>query len=311
MDHTVETTANKKRKHSTDLLPSTMGACSSCYLIFLSVGLTLFFVGCSRSNPYLTASPSGFLLPNTAPSLASPQLPAQLAELERRSKLLDENNRQLTTQLAQSQQQMQLFKERSDLMQRQLVDVNNQLQQSRIASVQSSQQFRAMEERVKVEPASPERRGGARLTANTSSKIGGESLRELGYSVENDGSVVRLRVPADQLFQPGTAQLSPSATGILDRISDAFKRGYGRQRIAIEGHTDNAPLYGGNFSTNHQLASAQSNAILEHFTRRNQMPISQLFTLSQGDNYPIADNQSPINRASNRRIEFVIYPETF
>ena len=243
--------------------------------------------------------------------MASPQLPAQLAELERRAKLLDDNNRQLTTQLAQSQQQMQLFKERSDLMQRQLQDVNNQLQQSRVASAQSSQQFRGLADRVQAEQSLLERRGGAKLTANTSSKIGSEPLRDLGYPVESEGSVIRLRVPADQLFQPGTSQLTPSASGILDRISEAFKRSYSRQRIAIEGHTDNAPLYGGTFSTNHQLAAAQSNTVLEHFTRRNQLPTSQLFTLAHGDNYPIADNQNPANRANNRRIEFVIYPETF
>jgi len=273
--------------------------------------LLLTFFGCSRSNPYLTASPSGFLIPNTAPSLTSPQLPAQLAELERRAKLLDDNNRQLTTQLAQSQQQMQLFKERSDLMQRQLQDVNNQLQQSRMASVQSIQQMRGLADRVQVDQSLQERRGGAKLTANTSSKIVSEPLRDLGYAVENEGSVVRLRVPADQLFQPGTSQVTPSASGILDRVAEVFKRNYPRQRIAIEGHTDNSPLYGGTFSTSHQLAAAQSNAVLEHLTRRNQLPVSQLFTLNHGDNYPIADNQSPANRANNRRIEFVIYPETF
>ena len=282
-------------------------------VFFLVLVFTVIFTvsGCNRSNPYLTASPSGFLVPNVAPSIASPQVPAQLAELERRAKLLDDNNRQLTTQLAQSQQQMQLFKERSDLMQRQLQDVNSQLQQSRVASAQSSQQFRGLADRVQVEQSLQERRGGAKLTANTSSKIGSEPLRDLGYAVENEGGVIRLRVPADQLFQPGTSQLTPSASGILDRISDTFKRNYMRQRIAIEGHTDNAPLYGGSFSTNHQLAAAQSNAVLDHFTRRNQMPISQLFTLNHGDNYPIADNQSPANRASNRRVEFVIYAETF
>ncbi len=274
--------------------------------------------GCNRSNPYLTASPSGFLMPSAAPSLANPQLPAQLVESERRLKLLDGDNRQLVTQLAQSQQQTQLSQqreqlatERANLLQRQMQDVSNQLQQARMASNQSNQQFRGLSDRVQVEQSLQERRGGAKLTANTSSKIGSEPLRDLGYVVANEGSVVRLRVPADQLFQPGTAQLSPSAAGILDRISETLKQSYGRQRIAIEGHTDNSPLYGGTFSTNHQLAAAQSNAVLEHLTRRNQMPISQLFTLNHGDNYPIADNQSAVSRATNRRIEFVIYPETF
>ena len=267
--------------------------------------------GCNRSNPYLTASPTGFLMPSAAPGLVNSQFPVQLAERERQIKLSDENNRQLTTQLAQSQQQTQLHKERADLLQRQLQDTSNQLQQSRVASVQSTQQFRGLADRVQMDQSLQERRGGAKLTANTSSKIGSEPLRELGYVVENEGGVLRLRVPADQLFQPGTSQLSPSASGILDRISETLKRSYGRQRIAIEGHTDNSPLYGGTFSTNHQLAAAQSNAVLEHLTRRNQMPIVQLFTLNHGDNYPIADNQSPASRAANRRIEFVVYSESF
>lgn len=305
------TSSEKESPRSSSFVRALGRAFSYSFLLALIPLFPLVATGCNRSSPYLTASPSGFLNPNPAPNLANLQIPAQLAEFERRAKLLDENNRQLTTQLAQSQQQMQLFKEQSELAKRQLMDVSNQLQQSRVAAVQTNQQFRGLEERAKVEQSYPERRGGAKLTANTSSKIGSESLRDLGYPVENDGSVLRLRVPADQLFQPGTAQLTPSASGILDRISETFKRNYARQRIAIEGHTDNSPLYGGTFSTNHQLAAAQSNAVLEHFTRRNQMPGGQLFTLNHGDNYPIADNQRPTSRASNRRIEFVIYPETF
>ena len=275
------------------------------FLLFLAVN----FSGCSRSNPYLTAAPSGFS--GTAPNIASPQFTAQITELERRAKLLDDNNRQLTTQLAQSQQQMQLFKERSELMQRQLQDVGNQLSQARMANAQSNQNLRGLADQVQSTQTLQTKRGSAKLTANTSNRLASEPLRDLGYPVEDDGGVIRLRVPADQLFQPGTAQLSNSASGILDRVADSLKRTYPKQRIAIEGHTDNAPLYGGTFSTTHQLAAAQSNAVLEHFTRRNQMPSSQLFTLAHGDNYPIGDNQSPASRASNRRIEFVVYPETY
>ena len=275
------------------------------------VAIICLETGCNRSNPYLTASPSGFSGTNASANIASPQITAQITELERRAKLLDDNNRQLTTQLAQSQQQMQLFKERSELMQRQAQDMGNQLQQSRIANAQSSQQMRGLADQVQSVQTNQQRRGGAKLTANTSNRLASEPLRDLGYTVEDEGGVIRLRVPADQLFQPGTAQLSPSASAILDRIADAIKRGYPRQRIAIEGHTDNAPLYGGAFATNHQLCAAQSNAILEHFTKRNQLPTSQLFTLAHGENYPIGDNQSPASRSINRRIEFVVYPETF
>ena len=276
--------------------------------LVIACALSLF--GCTRSTPYLTAAPSGFLGPG-ANAGTSPEFTAQIAELERRAKLLDADNRQLTTQLAQSQQQMQLFRERAELMQRQVQDVGNQLQQSRMANNQSNQQLRGLADQVQSVQSTQTRRGGARLTANTSDRQSSDPLRDLGYAVEEKGGVIRLRVPADQLFHPGSAQLTPSAASILDRIADSLRRSYPTQRIAIEGHTDNSPLYGGTFATNHQLAAAQSNAVLDHFTRRNQMPSSQLFTLAHGENYPLGDNQSPTSRALNRRIEFVIDGEAF
>ncbi len=80
-------------------------------VLLFSLGLTS---GCNRSNPIWLPHPSGFGGLQTT-SQPGQEVNAQLAELERRARLLDENNRQLTTQLAQSQQQMQLYRERSEL----------------------------------------------------------------------------------------------------------------------------------------------------------------------------------------------------
>jgi flagellar motor protein MotB len=276
-------------------------------VLLLLMGIPL---GCNRSNPYLTATPAGFGGLPTTPQPGQ-EVAAQMAELERRARLLDENNRQLTTQLAQSQQQMQLYRERSDLMQRQLAEVSSQLQGSKLAQTQTSQQAKSLAERIESMESAQRRRGGAKLTANTSSKLSGAGIRELGFNVEEDNGVIRVRVPADQLFQSGTAQLSSSASGPLDRIAQVIMRDYPQQRIAIEGHTDNAQLYGGTYTTSHQLAAAQSNAVMEQLTKRNHLPTTQLFTLAHGNNYPIADNNTPAGRSSNRRIEFVIYPDTW
>lgn len=276
-------------------------------VLLFSLGLTS---GCNRSNPYLAATPSGFGGLQTT-SQPGQEVNAQLAELERRARLLDENNRQLTTQLAQSQQQMQLYRERSELMQRQLAEVSTQLQGSKMAQTQTSQQAKSLAERIESMESAQRRRGGAKLTANTSSKLAGNGIRELGFNVEEDNGVIRVRVPADQLFQSGTAQLLASAAGPLDRIAQVIMKDYPQQRIAIEGHTDNSQLYGGTYTTSHQLAAAQSNAVMEQMTKRNHLPTTQLFTLAHGNNYPIADNNTPAGRSSNRRIEFVIYPDTW
>jgi flagellar motor protein MotB len=247
-----------------------------------------------------------------------------MAELERKARLLDDNNQQLTTQLAQAQQQTQLYKDRSDLMQRQLADVSNQLDSARVAATRTLPTMTIamapppiiaspapVAATPKATPTDSTRRSSARLTANVSSAPNDRGLNGLGYDVVEQGGTVRLRIPSDQLFQSGTAQLTPSAAGILDRVAAIIQKEYPMQRVSIEGHTDNAPLYGGTYTTSHQLASAQTSTIFEQWTRRNQMPPSQLVTLAHGSNYPIQDNQSPAGRAVNRRIEFVISSETY
>jgi outer membrane protein OmpA-like peptidoglycan-associated protein len=41
------------------------------------------------------------------------------------------------------------------------------------------------------------------------------------------------------------------------------------------------------------------------------LPEAQFFTIAQGTNHPRADNSTPQGRAANRRIELVVYPDTF
>lgn len=299
-------------------------------IVGLVVGLFLATMGCNRSQPFLTTQQVGAgpavpaqpqqlfggmfgAAPNMNGGLGLPQpaLAAREADLTRRLQLLDENNRQLQTQLAQSQQQAQLAADERGLLRRQLQDVSSQLQQTQIATVQAKDQLQGMSEQVRNAEVSSRLRGGARLTANSSLRNQTDSLKEQGFPVIQDGDVIRVRIPSDQLFQPNTASLTASAAEILDRLAASLKQDFPRQRIGIEGHTDAGPFYGGSFATAQQLAAAQSTSIVEHLQRRNQFPATQLFSLAHGTNHPIADNQSPAGRSQNRRVEIVIYPETF
>lgn len=302
------------------------------WMVGLIGGWLLANVGCNRSQPFLTTHQVNGSLPTTRPPQpifgnllgAAPTTvldPGQVgtqqafaardSDLTRRLQQLDENNRQLQTQLAQSQQQAQLAFDEKALLRRQLQDLTSQLQQTQVASVQARDQLQGISEQVRNAEASSRLRGGARLTANSSLRGQSESLKAFGFPVLQDGDVIRVRIPSDQLFQPNTASLTASATEILDRLAASFKQDFPRQRIGIEGHTDTGPFYGGSFSTAQQLSAAQSTAIVEHLQRRNQVPVPQLFSLAHGTNHPLADNQTPTGRSQNRRIEVVVYPDTY
>jgi len=264
------------------------------------VGLGL--VGCTQ-NPYL-AAPGGAAWQASPATVAVNPIEAQVAELNRRVQLLDDNNRQLHTQLAQSEQQAQVYRDELGLVRKQLADTTTRLEATSIAAQEA-------ENRVRGFHASTQMRGNASIQPNTNLSQLASSLNLGGIPVQRDGDVLRVLVPADQLFQPGTAQLHPQASSTLDPIAAQLRSVFPRQRIGIEGYTDNAAIYGGQVATTHQLASAQTAAVLDLLTRRAGMPPEQLFTVAQGANNPRQSNDTASGRAANRRIELVIYPETF
>ncbi|MFU7557201.1 OmpA family protein [Stieleria sp. JC731] len=263
--------------------------------------------GCSQ-NPYLAVPGSGAYPAQTGPlspgigQAANPN-DARLAELTRRVQLLDDNNRQLHTQLAQSEQQSQVYREELSLVRKQLAATNQQLDDARLAAKDAQNQVRGFQ-------ASTQRRGGASIVPNTNLGQLASSLNLGGLPVERDGERIRIGIPSDQLFAPGTAQLMPQASQIIYPVAAQIRSLFPRQKIGIEGYTDNAGGMGGSAAA-HQLASAQASAVLDVLTRQAGMPVSQFFIVAQGANRPLGSNASASGRAANRRIELVIYPETF
>lgn len=265
------------------------------------MGLLCVVSGCSQ-NPYF-AGPAGANW-NTPQMASVNQNEARIAELSRRVQLLDDNNRQLHTQLAQSEQQAQVYRDETQLLRQQLGDLSQRAESTAIAARDAQSQVRGMQ-------ASSQIRGGASIQANTNLTQMASRLNLGGIPVVPDGNVLRIIVPADQLFRPGTAQLLPQASNTLDPIAAQLRSVFPQQRIGIEGYTDNAPIYGGTTATSHQLAAAQASAVLDLITRRSGMPAQQMFTVAQGSNNPRQSNDTAAGRAANRRIELVVYPDNY
>lgn len=268
----------------------------------IAMAMACAVAGCSQ-NPYY-AAPGAAAWQTPPGSLSVTAADAQISELNRRVQMLDDNNRQLHTQLAQSEQKTQVFKDEAELLRQQLADVSQQLETTRLAASDAESRVRGMQ-------ASTQMRGGATITPNTNLSQQAARLSLNGVGVENDGEVIRVVVPSDQVFQPGTAQVQPQAVRTLDPVASQLQSVFPQQRIGIEAYTDNTPLYGGTVATPHQLTSAQATAVLDLLTRRAGMSPQQLFTVSQGSNHPRQSNDTPAGRAANRRIEIVIYPDTF
>ncbi|MEY4566078.1 MAG: Motility protein [Planctomycetota bacterium] len=270
----------------------------------LVVNLAAF--GCNN-NPFAATQPGGTA--SATPLLGTMPTAGQVADMERRVQALDDNNRQLITQLAQAEQQQKLYRERADLLQKQLGDVTAQLQQTTLASKDASPTVRGIQASSQVKNSQV--KGNVSFQANSSLQQAASRIRIEGAATEVDGDTIRIRIPADQIFTAGSTQLNPSASNILDPIAATLVTDFPKQRVGIEGHADDGPLYGGSFNSPLQLSTAQAMAVVDYLQKRNQLPKNQLFTIGHGTNHPRAENQTAIGRAENRRIEVVIYPTTF
>ena len=259
------------------------------------VGLSV--CGCSQ-NPFLSPQQQ------TAIQQQQTNYVSQMQELQRRVAELDTSNRDLHTQLAQSQQQLKIHTDETGLLKAQLRDTANQLRETQLA-------MQDAEKKVNILQASTRRPGGATITANNSVRRSLAAIDIPGVEIRQEQDVIRIELPADQLFQPHSNQLLSTASTHLDKVATAISQNYSRQRIAIEGHTDSVPAYGGIATTNHQLSTQQALAVFDLLTRRNRLPAQQLSVLGFGANHPRASNATDQGRAKNRRIELVIYPETY
>lgn len=258
--------------------------------------LLVLMGGCNK-GPFVNSQAGG---PWQATAPQQQALVSQMNDLSRRASSLDADNNNLHSELAKAQQQVQVLTETTNKLSRQLADTVTQLRDEQLAKKEVERQVAAIQ-------ASTRYRGGATITANDSMAKSLQTVTIPGVEVRRDNDVIRIELPSDRLFVPGTIQLQPSAAFLLDQVADAVARNYPRQFVGIEAHAD-----GGVAPPNaaQQLTASQALAVYSSLVARNRLPAGRLFTVSHGANHPLASNATAAGQAKNRRVEVVIYPDT-
>lgn len=269
--------------------------------------------GCQQNSPFLQPGPppgqagaAGVSNPlaavNTQWQAANQTLTSQMKDLNTRIAQIDATNRDLTQQVAQSEQARQQMTNQMALLQKQLGETGAKLKDVQTAKAEAEQRAEAL-------LASTRARGGAILSANSSVKQNLQAINLPGLEVRPEGDVIRISLPADRLFATGGVTLSPDGSKLIDDVATAVLQAYPRQRIVVEGHTDDS--LAANPAAAHGMAGAQAQAVFQQLIVRNRFPANQLSILAMGANHPRVSNATPGGKAQNRRVEVVIYPDTY
>ena len=81
-------------------------------------------------------------------------------------------------------------------------------------------------------------------------------------------------------------------------------------KIRLEGHTDGDRIRNGRFPSNWELSVARSVAVLNLFGDRYTIPTGRFSVAGYADTIPIAENDTPENKARNRRVDIVILSDS-
>ncbi|MCG6966693.1 MAG: OmpA family protein [Chromatiaceae bacterium] len=142
-----------------------------------------------------------------------------------------------------------------------------------------------------------------------------EQLRELQDSLRDEvmqglvtlerkeGTII-IRIQEKGSFDSGSARLDPGFHEVMDRISKVLASRPGK--IMVSGHTDNIPISTGRFRSNWELSSARAVTVLHSMLRNKDIAENRVVVQGLADTEPLVPNDSPQNRARNRRVELVL-----
>ncbi|MBF7096313.1 flagellar motor protein MotB [Alkalibacter mobilis] len=133
-------------------------------------------------------------------------------------------------------------------------------------------------------------------------------IQEQGLEAEVTVSLNRSGVFVDIkeaiLFEPGRAELKTGGKEILDNLEGLFLQF--ENEIVVEGHTDNVPIKTANYPTNWELSVDRAVRVVRYLCEVKKVPEKRLSAIGYGEYQPIAHNDTPQNRALNRRVNLLI-----
>ena len=232
------------------------------------------------------------------------ELAQQIEQLRERVGRFDSDNHDLQTVVASLQQKLQVANDMNLQLRGQLKETTGRLEQAVTAQQQAEQQAK----QANTSAAQFTQFNGATIRANNGLMTKLPDLTGQGVQARMDGDVIRIEIPTEQLFVSGTYQISSSANSNLNMIVSSIRRSFSHQIVGIEAHWDGTPIEPATI-TEHQLTATQALAVFNHLKRAG-VPQQQMFTMALGSNRPRYQAGSA-NPTQNRRVEIVIYPETY
>lgn len=119
--------------------------------------------------------------------------------------------------------------------------------------------------------------------------------------IEQTESAIIIRFPDHVAFSSGSDDLQDAFIPVIAAIAKVLAEAPGE--ISVSGHTDDIPISTERFRSNWELSSARALAVTHQILEHADVSPSRITAQGHADGRPLVPNNTPQNRAKNRRVE--------
>lgn len=134
----------------------------------------------------------------------------------------------------------------------------------------------------------------------------------LGFSpdeltIERRDGKIYVSMSDKLMFQSGKADVQAKGADALKRLATVLAKNESFE-ILVEGHTDNIPIKTAKYQDNWDLSSARATSVVRILLDDGELKPNRLTAAGKGEFEPKVSNDTPEDRARNRRTEIILSP---
>lgn len=129
-------------------------------------------------------------------------------------------------------------------------------------------------------------------------------IRKGSVVVWVNGAKVIIHILERASFASGKADVRPAFVPVLQKIAGLIVSKDGM--VTVSGHTDNIPIANERFRSNWELSTSRAVSVAHELLRAAPLDQSRFVVAGYADARPLTDNDTPENRAKNRRVDISI-----
>lgn len=172
----------------------------------------------------------------------------------------------------------------------------------------SLEQIREQDLRIRTLHDALSKKDSVTLALVVSLKKSLGNLNDTDVTVNVEKSVVFISLSDKMLFKSGSADLSVRAREVLSKVATVLNDKPDME-VLVEGHTDNVPITRDCIKDNWDLSVSRATTIARILQGEYNVAPSRITAGGRSEYVPLASNDTPEGRSTNRRIRIVILPK--